>query len=158
MTTLTVPEIESLSLKVNQAIRVKASLEATFAALLEQLGQSNEMPDGTPMPMKLETCPGGRWYRDLGDGNGHYWATVQAIKRPTLIEFNGPLFMSYPVANNVQYRLSEQDGETLIKFCHAGFGLISEDHKKGVVTGWNYIHEQARLRAEGLKTGAAGRK
>jgi hypothetical protein len=152
MTTMAVPDIESLSLKVNQEIRVRASLETTFAALLEQLGPSNEMPDGTPMRMKLEAWPGGRWFRDLGDGNGHLWATVQAIKRPTLIEFSGPLFMSYPVANNVQYRLSEQDGETVIKFCHAGFGLIQEDHRKGVVGGWSYIHEQARLRAEGLKT------
>ena len=100
------------------------------------------------MPMKLEPWPGGRWFRDLGDGNGHCWATVQAIKRPTLLEFSGPLFMSHPVANNVQYRLSEQDGETLIKFSHSGFGLIHEDHRKGVATGWGHILEQARKRAE----------
>ena len=50
------------------------------------------------MPMKLEAWPGGRWYRDLGDGNGHYWGTVQAIKRPTLLEFCGPLFASVPAA------------------------------------------------------------
>jgi hypothetical protein len=152
MTTLTVPDIESLSLKVNQEIRVHASLEVTFAALLEQLGPANAHPDGTPMPMKLEALPGGRWFRDLGDGNGHLWATVQAIKQPTLLEFSGPLFMSYPVTNNVQYRLSEQDGQTVIKFCHAGFGLIQEDHRKGVVTGWSYMLEQARLRAEGAKS------
>jgi len=154
MTTLAIPEIESLSLKVDQEIRVKASLETTFAALLEQLGPSNERMDGTPNPMKLEAWPGGRWFRDLGDGNGHYWATVQAIKKPTLLEFSGPLFMSYPVANNVQYRLSEENGETLIKFCHAGFGLIQEDHKKNVVTGWGYIHERAKMRAEGAKADA----
>jgi hypothetical protein len=41
----------------------------------------------------------------------------------------------------VQCRLSEQDGETLIKFCHAGFGLIQEDHKKGVVTGYGKTRE-----------------
>lgn len=148
MTTLTLPEIETLTLKVNQEIRVRASIEVTFAALLEQLGPKNETPEGTPIAMKLEPWPGGRWFRDLGDGNGHYWATVQAIKRPTLLEFAGPLFMSYPVANNVQYRLSQENGETLIKFCHSGFGLILEEHKQGVVKGWGYIHEQTRLRAE----------
>ena len=147
---LTLPGIESLSLTVNQEIRVRATLSVTFAALIDQLGVANEMPDGTPMPMKLEPWPGGRWYRDLGEGNGHFWGTVQAIKRPTLLEISGPLFMSYPVANNVQYRLSEEKGITVIKFCHSGFGLIQEDHKKGVTTGWNYIHERARLRAEGL--------
>ena len=146
--TATMSEVESLSLKVNQEIRVRASLETTFAALLEELGPGSELPDGTPMKMTLEPWPGGRWYRDLGADNGHCWGTVQAIKRPTLLEMSGPLFMSYPVSNNVQYRLSEEGDETVIKFCHAGFGLISEDHRKGVTTGWNSIHERVRKRAE----------
>ncbi len=146
--TTTLSEIESLSLAINQEIRVNASLEATFAALLEQIGPANETPDGKPMPLKLEAWPGGRWYRDLGDGNGHFWAVVQAIKRPTLLEFAGPLFMSSPVVNNVQYRLSEENGVTVLKFRHAGFGLVQEEHKKGVVAGWSHMHEQVRKRAE----------
>lgn len=154
MTTLTLPDIEPLTLKVNQEIRVRASIDITFAALLEQLGPGNERPDGTPMPMKIEPWPGGRWFRDLGDSNGHFWATVQAINRPTLLELSGPLFMSYPVANNVQYRLSEEGGETLIRLCHSGFGLILEDHKKGVVKGWGYISEKARERAEKMQSQA----
>jgi hypothetical protein len=148
MTTMTLPDMETLTLKIEQEIRVKAPIDVTFAALLEELGPSAHHPDGTPMSMKIEPVPGGRWYRDLGDGNGHYWATVQSIKRPTLLEFYGPLFMSYPVANNVQYRLSEEGDETLIKFVHSGFGLIQEDHRKGVVTGWSHIHENVRTRAE----------
>jgi hypothetical protein len=146
--TATMTEVESLSLKINQEIRVRASLETTFAALLEELGPGSQLPDGTPMAMKIEPWPGGRWFRDLGENNGHYWGTVQAIKRPTLLEMSGPLFMSYPVANNVQYRLSQEGDETVIKFCHAGFGLISEEHRKGVTTGWNSIHEKVRKRAE----------
>ncbi|OLB25949.1 MAG: SRPBCC domain-containing protein [Acidobacteria bacterium] len=146
--TLTLPGIESLSLSVNEEIRVRASLDRTFKALLEQLGPHNETPDGTSMPMKLESWPGGRWFRDLGDGNGHFWGVVQAIKTPTLLEIAGPLFMSYPVANNVQYRLSEENGVTIIKFRHAGFGLITDEHKAGVVKGWAYIHENVRKRAE----------
>ena len=151
MTTMTLPDIENLTLRVEKEIRVQAPIDVTFAALLEQMGPGNEHPDGTPMPMKIEAWPGGRWFRDLGDGNGHFWATVQAIKRPTLLEMSGPLFMSYPVANNVQYRLSEEGGETVIKFCHAGFGLVQEQHKKNVVTGWTYIIEKARERAERMK-------
>jgi hypothetical protein len=146
--TLTLPGIESLSLSVNEEIRVRAALDRTFKALLEQLGPYNETPDGTSMPMKLESWPGGRWFRDLGDGNGHFWGVVQAIKTPSLLEIAGPLFMSYPVANNVQYRLSEENGVTIIKFRHAGFGLITDEHKSGVVKGWAYIHENVRKRAE----------
>lgn len=147
MTTLTATEIENLTLRIEQEIRVKASLEVTFAALLEQLGPGSETP-GAPMPMVIEAWPGGRWFRDLGDGNGHFWATVQAIKRPTLLEFNGPLFMSHPVTNNVQYRLSYENGETLIKFVHSGFGLVDPEHRTGVTTGWTYMHDQVRKRAE----------
>src|SRR5271168_2600698 len=122
-------------------MREHASLEITFAALLEQLGPFNTGAEEKPMPMKLEAWPGGRWYRDLGEGSGHFWAQVQAIKRPTLLEFTGPLFMSYPVSSNVQYRLNETDGGTLIKFRHAAFGLIQDDHRKGVTGGWGSINE-----------------
>ena len=147
--------LDGLTLNIIQEIHVKASLEVTFEALLEQLGPGNEVSNGTPMPMKLEAWPGGRWFRDLGDGNGHFWAQVQAIKRPTLLEFAGPLFMSYPVASNVQYRLSETDGGTLIKFHHAAFGLIQEEHRKGVTTGWGTIHERVRKSAEARGSFAA---
>ena len=85
--------IEDLTLDVNQEIRVRATLDVTFGALLEQLGPEFSTPDGTPMPMKIEPRPGGRWYRDLGDENGHFWGHVQAIKRPTLLEITGPMFM-----------------------------------------------------------------
>jgi len=100
------------------------------------------------MPMKIEPWPGGRWYRDLGDGNGHFWGSVQAIKRPTLLEITGPLFMSYPVSSNVQYRLSQVDGGTLIQFRHSALGLIQEDHRKGVTKGWGHINAGVKKRAE----------
>ncbi len=143
--------IESLTLVVALETHVNASLEDTFEALLEQLGPQNSAPDGTPIPMKLEAWPGGRWFRDLGDGNGHFWGNVQAIKRSTLLEFVGPLFMSYAVVSNVQYRLSEVDGGTLIKFHHRAFGAIQEEHRKGVTGGWAHMLEGARQRAEARK-------
>jgi hypothetical protein len=140
--------IADMTLHITQEIHVKASLEVTFAALLEQMGAGNSLPDGTAMPMKIEPWPGGRWYRDLGGDNGHFWGNVQAIKRPTLMEITGPLFMSYPVVSNLQYRLSEADDGTLIKFHHAAMGLIQDDHRTGVVKGWTFIHEKVRQRAE----------
>ena len=101
--------------------------------------------------MKIEAWPGGRWFRDLGDDNGHFWGHVQAIKRPTLLEITGPLFMSYPVVSNLQYRLSEEDGGTLIKFHHLALGFIPDDHKQGMTKGWTHMHERVRVRAEGSK-------
>ncbi len=143
----TVPGIESLSLLITQEMQVKAPLEMTFETLLEQLGPENETPE-QKMPMKLEAWPGGRWYRDLGGNNGHFWGHVQAIKRPTLLEITGPLFMSYGVVSNLQYRLSESNGVTLIKFHHKAFGLIQDEHRKGVSMGWKQINERVKAKAE----------
>jgi uncharacterized protein YndB with AHSA1/START domain len=143
--------LEDLTLVVKHEIHVKAPLDVTFEALLEQIGSEMHRDDGTPMPMKIEAWPGGRWYRDLGNNNGHLWAHVQSIKRPTLLEFSGPLMMSYPAANNVQYRLSEEDGGTLIKFQHLAFGVIPEDHRKGVVGGWKDILDRIGRRAEAAR-------
>ena len=155
----TVPTMEKMTLSIKEEIRVQAPIEVTFATLLEQLGPFNETMEGQTMHMKIEAWPGGRWYRDLGDGNGHFWGNVQAIKRPTLLEISGPLFMSYPVVSNVQYRLSEVDGGTLIKFQHTALGLIEDAHREGVGKGWGHMHANLRKRAEaGVKGGrAAGR-
>jgi uncharacterized protein YndB with AHSA1/START domain len=142
--------IESLTLEVNQEIRVRASLETTFAALLEQIGPENESPE-RKMPMKLEAWPGGRWFRDLGNGDGHLWGHVQAIKRPTLLEVTGPLFMSYAVVSNLQYRLSDENGDTVIRFHHKAFGVIQDDHRRGVSMGWSHINQKIKERAERAK-------
>jgi len=147
-TATTLPKIEDLTLSITDEIHVNATPEVTFEALLEELGPGATGAEDRPMHLKIEAWPGGRWYRDLGEGNGHLWAHVQAIKRPTLLEFYGPLMMSYAVVSNVQYRLSEEPGGTLIKFHHYALGVISDDFRKGVGEGWKHINERAKQRAE----------
>lgn len=139
---------DELTVNITREIFVRATLEATFAALLEQISEGNEKPDGTPMPMKLEAWPGGRWYRDLGSNDGHFWAHVQAIKRPTLLEFCGPLFASSPCWSNVQYRLKEKDGGTLIEFRHSAAGFLPEEQRQRSGEGWSYILQKVQQRAE----------
>lgn len=136
------------AMNIEQEIRVKASLDATFATLLEQLGPGFATPAGVSLQSKIEPWPGGRWFRDLGDNNGHFWANVQSIKRPTLLEFSGPLMMSLAVVNNVQYRLSEEGGVTLIKFHHYAFGAIPESFRTGMPEGWGLLLQQIKVRAE----------
>src|SRR5580658_8216494 len=102
--------LDEMTLEIKREMHVAAPIETTFATLLEQMGPYNEGPEDRAMPMTLEAWPGGRWFRDLGDGNGHFWGHVQAIKRPTLIEIVGPLFASYPFCSNVQFRLSAVEG------------------------------------------------
>ncbi len=141
--------IDDLTLTIELEERVEASLDATFAALLEQLGPLQETPEGRNLSMKLEPWPGGRWFRDLGANDGHFWASVQAIKRPTLLELAGPLFASYPLVSNLQYRLTAVEGGTLIAFRHTALGFMPADHRKNVSSGWKHTLQRTRLQAEG---------
>jgi uncharacterized protein YndB with AHSA1/START domain len=147
-------EQEIRTLEILKDEQIAASVEIVFESILEQLGPYNETPDGTPLAMKIEAWPGGRWYRDLGNDAGHFWGHIQAIKPPTLLEICGPLFMSYPAVSNVQYRLTEENGITRLKFVHRAMGLIPPEitqGERGVNTGWTYILSKIRQRAEGRK-------
>lgn len=141
------PGLEKLTLNLTKEMRVKASLENTFDAMLEQLGPENETPE-KKMPMKIEPWPGGRWFRDLNNNNGHFWATVQAIKRPELLELWGPLFMSFPVINNMQYRLTKVEDGTLITFRHTAFGFIPDEARDGMTKGWQNFLDRIQRAAE----------
>ena len=112
------------------------------------MGPGNTGVGGVAMPMVLEARPGGRWYRDLGDDNGHFWGHVQAIKRPTLLEVTGPLFMSMPVVSNIQYP-AERGGwrnAHLVPAFRAWFR--SRRFQAGPHQGWAPLHERIRKQAE----------
>jgi hypothetical protein len=147
MTTM-VSGMEQAALVIAEEIQVEASLETTFASLLVQLGRQNETPDGKPLPMILEARPGGRWFRDLGGDNGHFWAVVQAIKRPGLLELCGPLFLSAPVMSNIQYRLTPVEGGTLITFRHSALGFVPDEVRQNLGNGWHALHARVQRVAE----------
>jgi hypothetical protein len=142
------PALEHLSLSIAEEIHIRSSLTATFAALLEELGPSNEGENGVPMPMTLEAWPGGRWFRDLGGNAGHLWGHVQAIKPPTLLEITGPLMMSFAVASNLQYRLKEVNGGTLITLRHSALGLFPDGYREALSQGWPLLFDRIRRRTE----------
>jgi hypothetical protein len=149
--TTTAPVSEIQTFTITEEIRVRASLERTFASLLAQMGRLNQTPEGTPLPMVIEPHPGGRWYRDLGGDNGHLWGYVQSIKRPTLLEIWGPLFVSTGATSNLMYRLSETPDGTLITFTHKLVGPFPEDHRSKLATGWTALHTRVRQAAEAGK-------
>lgn len=126
---------------------IRAPIDIVFETILEQMGPLNSKPDGVAMPMKLEAWPGGRWFRDLGNNAGHFWGTVQAIKPPSLLEFCGPLFMSTPAVSNVQYRLTEENGLTRVRFVHRAMGWIGEGDR-GVEEGWTDLIARIHKAAE----------
>ncbi len=132
------------TLDIRKEISIAAPIEAAFAAVLDEMGPEGQMPGGQPFPMKLEPWPGGRWMRDLGNNAGHLWGHVQVIKPPTLIELNGPMFMSYPAMSHVQYRLLAEKGGTKLTLVHRAVGLIPKEHREGAVEGWS--HGLARIK------------
>ncbi len=150
MTTAIEDTIQTINLQ--QEIEIDAPVEIAFEAMLEELGPGSILPDGTPFPMKLELWPGGRWFRDLGNNTGHFWGVVQVIKPPPhpkpLLEICGPMFMSYPGTNFIQYRLIPEGSKTKLQLTHRAMGLIPEDVRKGVVTGWAHGLKRVRELAE----------
>jgi uncharacterized protein YndB with AHSA1/START domain len=149
MTTGTGTEARALEiLDVRKTETIAAPIDRVFAALLEQLGPAFETDQSAPMPLTLEAWPGGRWYRDLGNNAGHLWGHVQVIKPPALLEIAGALFMSYPVASHVQYRLTAEGGRTRLDLVHQAFGRITPEHRDGAGRGWAYILGKVRERAE----------
>jgi hypothetical protein len=143
----TIKEQTVHALEIVKEEEIAAPIDVVFETILEQMGPENEAPGTGPMPMKLEAWPGGRWYRDLGYGAGHFWGHVQAIKPPTLLEICGPLFMSYAAVSNVQYRLSEENGITTLKFVHRAMGQIPHDTQ--IEQGWDNL--MARIRSAALQ-------
>ena len=145
---VTAPVTDSMSLDITEEILVRSPIATAFDALLEELGPSNVGYQNAPMPLVLEAWPGGRWFRDLGSNNGHFWGHVQAIKRPTLVEITGPMMMSFAVASNVQYRLKEVDGGTVITLHHTALGLFPEGYREALSQGWSGIFDRLRKRVE----------
>ncbi len=148
----TIKEQTAHTLEVVKEETIAAPIDIVFETILEQIGPENEAPNVGRIPMKLEPWPGGRWFRDLGNNAGHFWGHVQAIKPPSLLEICGPLFMSYPAVSNVQYRLSEENGVTLLKFTHRVMAQISHDQElvanfPRIETGWDNMLGRIRSAA-----------
>jgi hypothetical protein len=151
---ITLSEQTVHSLEIVKTEEIASSIEDVFETILEQLGPGNEAPGTGPMPMTLEAWPGGRWFRDLGNGSGHFWGHVQAIKTPALLEIYGPLFMSHPGTSNVQFRLTEQNGLTYLRFTHRAMAQLFSDAKLAedwsrIEGGWDNL--MSRIRAAASK-------
>ena len=136
------------TIHIERSIDIKAPPATVFESLLAELGPESQMPGGQPFPMVLEAWPGGRWFRDLGNNAGHLWGHVQVIKPPTLLEISGPMFVSFPAINHVQYRLTAQDDGTNLKLVHRALGLVPAGYFDGVEEGWEYGLERIRELAE----------
>jgi hypothetical protein len=140
--------LEDLMLDLEQHVDIKAKPEKAFAAVLYRLGEGNTNPEGQSLQLVLEAKPGGRWYRDRGNGVGHLWGFVQVLKPPTLLELSGPMFMSYPAINHMEVKVEAVGDGCRVVLRHRAFGMIDPQHRKGVVKGWGHILDEMKKDCE----------
>ena len=131
--------LDDLKLDTTHSIDIKADIGDVFRSLLHQLGEGFSNPQGESLHMILEQWPGGRWFRDRGNGIGHLWGYVQVIKPPVLLELSGPLFMSYPALNHIEVKLEGRPAGIHVDFRHRAIGFIDPAHREGVRTGWKHM-------------------
>ena len=141
-------KIDDLTLDVEQHVEINAPPEKVFPALLHNFGKGNTRPDGQSLQLELEAKPGGRWYRDRGNGVGHLWGFVQVIKAPELLELSGPMFMSYPAMNHVEMKVQKTAGGSKVTLRHRAIGMIDPEHRKNVSMGWNHMLQQLKKASE----------
>lgn len=141
-------DLSTLTLDLEMHVDIAREADAVFAGMLREFSENMRYDDGRSMDMKLEAWPGGRWYRDLGDQQGHLWGFVQTIKSPVLLELTGQMFMSYPVCNHVSCRVTEIEGGARLTLRHRAFGLLDPEHCQGVATGWKAMLDAVKRDAE----------
>src|SRR5256885_16562155 len=130
--------LEEMMLDIEQHVEVKAAIGDVYRSVLHRFGEGNTNPKGESMQMVLEQWPGGRWFRDRGNGVGHLWGHVQVIKAPTLLELSGPMFMSYPALNHVEIKLDQAPGGTKLTLRHRAIGFLDETHRQNLGKGWKH--------------------
>ena len=125
--------LDQTILEFSQEIKIEAPLADVFEGMVHRLTDGHR---GGPeaLPLELERQPGGRWFRDLGNGTGHLWGFVQSYKPPTLLEIFGPMFMSYPVSGHMIIRFEVAGEGTRLSFRYSAFGLLQDDHRTGIKT------------------------
>src|SRR5215469_9236708 len=134
-------KLDEMTLDLQQHIEIKAAIGDVFLSVLHRFGEGFASPKGESMQLNMEQWPGGRWFRDRGNGIGHLWGHVQVIKPPVLLELSGPMFMSYPALNHIEVKLEQRPGGTHVDLRHRAIGFIDPAHRAGVTTGWQHILE-----------------
>ena len=103
--------LEDLTLTINQGNSRPGASRGSFCRPAGATGSRQRNHGRQTSQHEDRSVARRQWYRDLGGDNGHFWAHVQAIKRPTLLEFAGPLFASFPFVSTCNTAGAKSTGE-----------------------------------------------
>ena len=70
------------------------------------------------------------------------------IKPPKLLEIWGPMMMSFPAVNHLQYRLTAEGATTRLKLTHRAMGMIDDEHRTGMAEGFQFWMKRMKELAE----------
>ncbi len=140
------PSTDQYRATVQRSIDIDAPPEAIFESVLEDMRTFAD-ERGRTMNFQFEAFPGGRWFRDLGNGAGHFWAHVQVIKPPTLIEVYGPLMVSSAAISHVSYRIVAAGDRHRLTITHRLFGDFDPKVPDMVGGGWQQVVDRVRVAA-----------
>jgi uncharacterized protein YndB with AHSA1/START domain len=140
--------LDDFVVNVDQTIEIKAAPGDVFEGLITRLCELHGEEGKSPITLRLERWPGGRWFRDLEGSSGHLWGFVQSIKPPTLLELFGPMFMSHPVAGHMIVRLTPIPGGTKLVFQNQVFGPVPPEVREGLGEGWGDMLKRLKHDAE----------
>lgn len=125
--------------KIEHEILVNASVEKTFASLLEINGWWAQRFVPKPDALHLETRVGGRFWesRDGKDNNGILWGMVTSIEPNDHIVLSGSIGMSDAVMGAVTLcTIPQDDATTKITLVHQIIGAVSQTSVDMFRLGW----------------------
>lgn len=128
-------QIEIATLDIVDEVVVAAPREKVFDALC-RVGEWWPHRFVETGKVHFEPMVGGRFWEEWSDEGGVLYATVSNLRRPSRIEYAGPMGMSGPVTSVITFELEERDGATLIRKSHRAFGDFDDETRQGYTSGW----------------------
>lgn len=139
------------SFHIEQTFDLDASIDRSWAALIDVGGWWTHHFAPDRPEMVLEPAAGGRFLERWGKGSGALWGTVMHVEPPKLLRLHGPLGMGrLPCASVYEFHLEAGKGGrgTRIRLVHRAHGLLDPAWKRAHESGWREMWPHFRALAE----------
>ncbi len=115
----------------------EAEIETVWQTLVDDINQWWGAPyvsSDERVSLTLDAQPGGLLFEDWSDGNGRAWASVRALRRPHLIEFDGTFMMNGALHGTATIAIEAAgEGTSRIVLTQQAIGVITDE----TIAAWN---------------------
>jgi len=125
-------------------VLIDAPCKRVWQALVEQTDawwHSDYYTAPDPKGFHIEPKLGGMMYEDWGDGAGQAWGQVMGIRPGEYLQVMGDSSREWggPSRNIMTWRLSEEDGQTKLRFENSIFGKVNDATAQSLDQGWQQL-------------------